>query len=55
MFIVIFLLLLVVGIIKLLSGQFADAGILLGLCTVILLFALWLVKRKSTLSSFLIG
>ena len=53
MFILIFLLFLVVGIIKLVSGQFADAGILLGLCTVILLFALWVDKEKKQALQFL--
>jgi hypothetical protein len=46
MFILFFLSFLVVAAIKIFSGQFADAGILLGLCSVILMFAMWAAKEK---------
>ncbi len=53
MFIIFFLLFLIVGVIKLFSGQFADAAILLGLCALMGFFAQWVVKEKEQAVEFL--
>ncbi len=53
MFILFFLLFFVVGVIKLFTGQFADAAIALGFCGVLVLFARWAAKEKEQEIEFL--
>ena len=48
-----FVLFLIVGIVKLFTGQFADAAVALGFCAVVFFFARWVSKEKKQSGEFL--
>jgi len=48
-----FLACLVAGVVKLFTGQFADAAILLSFCGVLMFFASWVAKEKKRAIEFL--
>jgi hypothetical protein len=51
--IIFFLLFLVVGIVKLFTGQLADAAVALGFCAVLVFFVRWVAKEKKHSAEFL--